>query len=171
MSLTASELYEGSLAVLLGKYDAKRGILFLLSVAFLGGMIWTLFFRSENATLAGFAPWLGWVLFPALIGGLMVGLPYYQARSEVRRNPNILGPADYFFSEHEVEINAPFGCSELFWTAFERILETKVFFLLYIGRNRACVLPKRCFSSRAEIVEFRELLQQVYRGKLELRSS
>jgi hypothetical protein len=167
VELSLAELYRANLWVC-GRFEPKRVAALLVSIAFLGAMIWKLLSSSENDVLAQLSPVVGWVLFPALLLGVTFGAPYFVMRTQARRNPKILQPSDYSFSERGVEITGTFGKSAVFWTAFDKVRETKEFFLLYILPRRAYPLPKRCFSSDAEISEFRELLRNTYRGKLDL---
>jgi hypothetical protein len=168
--LSSGELYRAGLTVC-GQFETKRAVLFLVSVAFLGVMIWKLLLASDNEVLAEFSTVIGWILFPVAAYGFTFGVPYILMRVQARKNPKILGPATYSFSEEAVVVTGEFGRSEVFWTAFVKIRETKEFFLLYILSRRAYALPKRCFSSKVDIAEFRELLQQTYRGRLDLRSA
>jgi hypothetical protein len=166
--LSPGELYRANLTVC-GTIETKRAVLFLISVGFLAAMIWKLLLASDNEVLAEFSAVIGLILFPVAAYGVTFGVPYILTRVQARKNPKILGPATYSFSEQAVAVTSEFGRSEVFWTAFEKIRETKGFFLLYILPRRAYALPKRCFSSKADISEFKELLQQTYRGKLDLR--
>jgi hypothetical protein len=169
-SLSFPEFYRGNLLVC-GTFEVKRVALLLVSVAFLGAMIWRFLSASENEMLAEISPIIGWVIFPVAMCGVVYGAPYLVMRRQARKEPKLLGPAEYHFSEQGVETITRFGRSEILWTGFERIRETKEFFLFYILSRRAYLLPKRCFSSNAEISEFKELLSETYRGKIELLDS
>jgi hypothetical protein len=169
-NLSLAELYRGTLSVL-GIFEIKRAVLFLISVVFLGAMIWKLLSASENEVLAELSPFIGWVLFPVVAYAATFGAPYVAMRMQVRKNPKILHPSEYLFSDQGVEIVGRFGRSELLWTAFGRIRETKEFFLLYVLSRQAYPLPKRCFSSKAEIAEFKEMLRRAYQGELDLHSA
>lgn len=168
-NVSLAELYRANLLVC-GSLEVKRAALFLISVAFLGTIIWKLLSSSGNEVLALLSPVIGWVLFPVLAYAATFGMPYIVMQKKVHRNPKILDPSEYSFSDQGVQIVGCFGRSEMIWTAFERIRETKEFFLLYILSRSAYVLPKRCFSSKAEIAELKEMLRHTYQGKLELRS-
>jgi hypothetical protein len=168
VSFTVPELYRATLSIQYGKIPIAKRILFLVSLAFLGGLIWKLLGASQNEVIAAYAFIVGWILFPAFLVGVIFVAPYIGTAARVKREPRILGPAEYRFSEKSVEVSGYFGRSEILWTAFPEILETKEFFFLYVQGSLGHALPTRCFSSKAETVEFRELLRNVYRGKLKL---
>ena len=167
--LSLAELYRANFLVF-DTFEVKKAILLLISAAFLGAMIWKLLSASGNGQLSEVSPAVGLVLFPLALGGVAFGIPYVVLRTQVRKRPKMLGPAEYSFSVQGVQMVGPFGRSELVWAAFERIRETKEFFFLYFLARQAYVLPKRCFASRAEIAEFREMIRGSHPGKLELRS-
>lgn len=164
------DFYWGNLLVC-GTLEPRRLILFVLSIVFLGAMVWKVLSASENEVLADSSIVVGWVLFPLLLACLVFGLPYLTIRRQVRQNPKVLGPTDYVFSEKGVEMTGRFGRSEVQWGAFIAVRETKRFFLLHTLPRQAYLVPKRCFSSNAEAVEFRNLLKQVFPGRLDLRST
>jgi hypothetical protein len=167
-NVSLAELYRANLLVC-GSLEPKRAILFLISVAFLGTMIWNLLSASESDALAELSPFIGWVLFPLIAYAATFGTRYIVIRRQVHKNPKILDPSEYLFSDRGVEIVGCFGRSEVIWTAFDRIRETREFFLLYVLSRSAYVLPKRCFASKAEIAELKEMLRHTYQGKLDLQ--
>src|SRR5215475_20199 len=171
VTLTPAEMYRGSLSVQLGKVGVPRAILFVLSVFFLGAMISVSLSKSDDEVLRQIAPLLGWVLFPVGICGSIAAAPYFAMRSQLRRNPRTLGPADYSFSEAGIKVAASLGQAEVQWAGFVQIRETNEMLLFYVMPRLAYVVPKRCFSSKAEIVELRDLMRKSYSGKLDIHTA
>jgi hypothetical protein len=66
---------------------------------------------------------------------------------------------NYTFSDNGIHIESSVATANLQWAAFRQALETRSAFLLFTGPNIAHTLPKRCYTTAAELVTMRELLR------------
>ena len=81
VSFTVPEIYPGRLPVcLFVKFRFAKVVLFLVSVAFLGGLIWKLLGASQNEVIAAYAFIVGWILFPAFLVGVIFVAPCTHLR-------------------------------------------------------------------------------------------
>ncbi len=65
----------------------------------------------------------------------------------------------YDFTESGIEMNSEYSSGKTAWKNIYEILETKSYFLIFISKVQAYILPKRCFTTYEEIVSFRQLLR------------
>jgi hypothetical protein len=91
VSFTVPELYRATLSIQYGKTPIAKRILFLVSVAFLGGLIWKLLGASQNEVIAAYAFIVGWILFPAFLVGVIFVAPYIGTAARVKREPRLPG--------------------------------------------------------------------------------
>ena len=100
--------------------------------------------------------------FPHLvIGGV--------ARSLYNNNRHMSEPTRILFSPSGVTTESSVLHTDVKWTVYDRILETRDYFLLYTSPKIAGGLPKRCFSSDADLRAFRDLVRSKLGEKADLR--
>jgi len=106
---------------------------------------------------------------PIAIAGLTAPflVPRLRARQMINRGPTLAEPRQYFFSANGVRFDGELMKCDLSWNAFYRIAERPHSFLLYLSPMFGAVVPKRCLSTE-DIVEFRNLVRQNFKGKLKL---
>jgi hypothetical protein len=98
--------------------------------------------------------------FMALVLVLLPGsILFSSARQFSRMNPEKFR-TQYGFSNESVSLKGTLGESRLQWRAFERVCESPGYFYLYIGRNLFYIVPKRCFSSEADLQTLRQMVRQ-----------
>ncbi len=88
---------------------------------------------------------------------LMVGLPYWNARNQMRDSTLFSEPVIYTFSEAGIFSSRPSASGEMKWLALHSIREIKSAFLLYHTRAIAVVIPKRFFADEEQVSAWREL--------------
>lgn len=107
-------------------------------------------------TLQGVKPLLVAFVIPVVL----VFVAPWLATRKVFADPRLVAPATFRFDANGVRIESSIGTSDLNWTVFVASRETKHFFLLYITKARARIIPKRCFADDAEVERFREMICQ-----------
>lgn len=101
---------------------------------------------------------------------LIYGVPYFAARTFVKKNPDKLGPNRQEIGPGGASYQSQHGDARLAWSAFQQIRETPELFLFYTQSNFAQIVPKRCFTDQSEIEQYREIIRKYYAGKTELLS-
>lgn len=142
-------------------------VLFWISLAFLCYMFFAWLRISDRSLVAGVAGLAGFVLVGLLF---KYGVPYFSARSFVKKNPDKLGPAKHSISQDGTSYESKHGSGHTAWSAYQRIRETRDLFLLYTQSNFAQILPKRCFDTPRDVETYRQILRNCYKGRLELLS-
>ena len=165
VTLTQNDYAKAVSALASPKAGLAKRILFWISVAFLGYMLFSVTSISDN--------WPYRVAFIVVVVAIVAALtkyalPYWTARSFVKKNPDKLGPNRHEIGSEGTSYQSVHGEGKLAWTAFHQIRETPDFFLLYTQSNFAQIVPKRCFGSPAEITLYREIVRKYYKGKTEL---
>lgn len=145
-------------------------VLFWLSIAFLGWMVFRLLQISDIPLLSGTLVAASVILFILVFWGLSRVVWWLAARSFVKKNPNKLGPAKHSIGPDGATYESAHGAGTTNWSAYQRILETKDLFLLYPQSNFAQILPKRCFENTGQMETYRQVLKTYYKGKLQLLS-
>jgi hypothetical protein len=101
------------------------------------------------------------IIFPPLFMFLVCYVsPYFGARSLYKNNANFKGEIRYSFSDDGVTIEVTTARSELQWSSFVQVRETRDFFLLFVRKTMAHIVVKRAFASQEEIAEFRDLVRR-----------
>lgn len=63
---------------------------------------------------------------------------------------------DYTFTKGGVHCESGDRSFDLPWIKVYMVKESKKMFFVYINKNSAFIVPKRCFASESDIVEFRD---------------
>lgn len=79
-------------------------------------------------------------------------------RRVYRRNSRMFGQRTVTVTETGFVSDHPLGHSEAAWNRFEKFRETARLFLLYQSADLISILPKRVFTTPAELEQFRSLL-------------
>jgi hypothetical protein len=126
-------------------------ILFIVLLVFFPGVIQT----KDNFEIF-FCP-----IFPLVILGVFLFAPLSAAR-KLQQDEKLFSRAEYEFSEEQIIIRNAFTETKNTWSMYAKVLETKTHFLLFfsINKNMFNYIPKRAFSSEAELTDFRNFLRQ-----------
>jgi len=84
-------------------------------------------------------------LFVFVPYGFLVS-PYFAARKYLRKNPNVVGPMSYVFSESGIDVSGPHAQGHVNWEGIVQVQETAAQFLFYPQTAIAHVIPKRFLS-------------------------
>jgi hypothetical protein len=165
VTLTRNDYAKAVSAMASPKGGLAKRILFWLSVAFLSYMLFSVTSISDNRVYR-----VAFIFFVVAIVAALTKyvLPYWAARSFVRKNPGKLGPSRHEIGPDGTSYESIHGEGKLAWTAFHQIRETRDLFLLYLQSNFAQIIPKRCFGSPAEITLYRDIVLKYYKGKTDL---
>jgi hypothetical protein len=130
-------------------------VMFSLALVSLAAMVW-LVPASRAISIAVYAsPFvflqLSWCLS-------LVVLPFRAAKKRFADEKVWSEPGDYAFEPEEIRINRPSGPTAMKWNAITDVRETKSLFLLQIGNNSSIPVPKRFFTSAAEIDAWKQLV-------------
>ncbi len=171
VNLTLRDICRANVSITAGKLGWPIWILFSIGLLALAAFLFNLLSGPDGQT-SGYGPGaaFGLLFAPTFMVYLLVGAPYFAARSLVRNNPNACKPVHWSFSPGGIEVHGPTSDTSLQWSAFLTIRETKEQFLLYIQKHFANVLPKRCFQEIADLDAFRDLVRASFTGKTILRS-
>ncbi len=78
---------------------------------------------------------------------------------KVLRDPRTKGGYEYHVTTHGIRVEGSAGTSDLNWTAFVSAREVSTAFWLFVSKTTFHLIPKRCFTSDADIVAFREIIR------------
>jgi len=92
-----------------------------------------------------------------------------RSRLMIRYGPTLSESRQFSLSDRGVDTHSELMTCHYQWGAFSRVAESRRSFLLYQTPISGMVIPKRCFTSSAEIGQFRVLLRNQFKGKLRLR--
>lgn len=165
VSLTQNDYRKALVALASAKSGIAKRILFWISVAFLAYLLSTLISSSDDWR---YRVALGVVFAAVFVALVKWGLPYWAARSFIKKNPDKLGPSRHEIGPEGTSYQSAHGEGKLAWTAFHQIRETPDLFLLYPQSNFAQIIPKRCFENPEQILLYREIVRKYYQGKTDL---
>jgi len=165
VSLTQDDYRKALVALASANSGLARRVLVWISVAFLAYMLSTLIASSDQ--------WPYRVAFVVICAAVFValleyGLPYWAARSFIKKNPGKLGPSRHEIGPEGTSYQSAHSEGKLAWTGFHQIRETPDLFLLYTQSNVAQIIPKRCFENPEQILVYREIVRKHYHGKTDL---
>ena len=98
-------------------------------------------------------------------------LPEYSARRFARTDKKFIGHTfRYVFNDNGVNIlDAEAGTTALHaWAAILNMYETAGYFFLFLSRQNAVLIPKRCLSAE-DLADFREMLRYHLESRYEVR--
>jgi hypothetical protein len=90
---------------------------------------------------------------------LWIPILYLIHTRRVLRDPRTKSGYKYHVTIHGIRVEGSAGLSDLNWSAFVGAREESTAFWLYVSRTTFHLIPKRCFNSDAEIVEFRDIIR------------
>ena len=104
--------------------------------------------------------WLWLVWFPVMMFAFFV-MPSFLIGRQFQQSERLSAHQIWRVDDSQIEIKTKFSDAKMDWGTFNRTIETKDFFLLYmsVGRNIYHVLPKRAFTPGQEAA-LRSLLQR-----------
>lgn len=133
---------------------------------------WRLIKRASLVILLGFAALavigspslfsdvVVWVLLLFLwLGFVYEGQAWLTAWTTQRNNRHIVAGQEHTLSATGCRVRCGEADSTMTWTGFERLVETREFFLAFPMRNAAYYLPKRCLSAE-QIGQVREFFRE-----------
>lgn len=165
VTLTQDDYRKALKAMAAAKGGIARRVLFWISAVFLAYMLSTLISKFEDWP---YRVALVVIVAAAFVALVEYGVPYWGARSFVKKNPDKLGPSRHEIGPEGTSYQSAHGEGKLAWTAFQRIRETPDLFLLYPQTNFAQIVPKRCFEKPEQILLYREIVRKYYQGRTEL---
>lgn len=104
--------------------------------------------------MVGFPP-IFMLLFPPLLLVFLI----------VTKHAPLLGkPVVYVFSNDGIHVSMETSGSQVPWSNLSQVRETKRWFLFYVRKNVAFILPKDCFADGADIESLRQLVRASFSG-------
>lgn len=144
-------------------YLARQPLTLLLvaGAGLLSAAMW-LFFAlgsGQGVTLAALVPAV--VIPPALLALYLVVTPLVIA-SRARSRAALFAPTVWDADARRLHVRAGKVEAEVDWRAFERLIETKRYFILALRDRRRMFLfaPRRAFASAADEAAFRDLARR-----------
>jgi hypothetical protein len=166
---TLRERFAANLFIGLRRFRRYIYLLVFFSI-FSSVVIFAAVLAGPGAT-RGFTPDVLFVIFasPLIFLATIVATSYFEARSFTTGKTPLPRSTRWLFSENGVETKDPVAATQLQWSAFIYVRETKSLFLLFSHRHYAHVIPKRAFSGAESLVSFRELLRRHCAPQIEKR--
>ncbi len=125
-----------------------------------GDVIWGIATIAGGAILLLSGYLIGWGLIVAgAILAAIVPLRYLLHKRAYRENPTFAGLTVAKFDERLIAVENPNGNSQLNWSIYERAMESDSYFMPMISKRSFSIIPKRSFTSEAEMNSFRDLLE------------
>lgn len=121
------------------------------------------------AVLIGLSAWLGHWSAPviALVLALTFllafgrfGTPFVVARMFARRVPDVAHPFHLAVSPRGVHLATANTNGEVAWGGMQKVVETREFFLFFIGDRNSRYLPKRALSGDADVARVRAVVRR-----------
>jgi hypothetical protein len=132
---------------------------------FLGIIAFVVFIFSADL----WTEYASWKWTPQSVGGVAVFFvmmpyiffvaPYFSAKKQLQKNPQLAGPTTVTFSDAGLDMIAPHSESHLDWSGIVKVRETSTLFLIYPQQAIAQILPKRCFTSIEDEGRVRQMLR------------
>lgn len=132
-----------------------------LSICALMGLFYT--WKMPAVTLAYKLVLLVTALLFTVIQPIML---YYKACRQIKRNESFRNVIQYKFNPSLIEISQDEAKISFEWNDVTKVTSNKKIVIIYIGRMRAFVLPKRCIGDRYN--DLKELIYK-YSGALQIR--
>lgn len=115
----------------------------------------------------GIVGWPKWFVFdwtfllmPVVILTCWAGMIPLQAWLNWKRNAPLRGEITYDFQPEGIHVITAISDAFLKWEGFIKSKETPNLFLLFLTKQMCHMVPKRAFSSEADVVSLRELLRE-----------
>lgn len=86
-----------------------------------------------------------------------------QIRTRVRRQRNQLGPTELIVRETGLSVNEENSHSEVSWSRFVNLRQSKDHYLLYRSADLYSIVPKRGFANEEDLASFRDIIKRVIR--------
>lgn len=84
----------------------------------------------------------------------------WQPRRSARRSPFLGSGLAGIANAHGLDMSGSLGGEPVPWGSYDTVLEADHHFLLYPARNQYAPLPKRAFTSREDLRQFREMIRE-----------
>jgi hypothetical protein len=145
--------------------DLRRGILFAAK------RVWLSVFVFEIVAFAAIYFWgwdgrTNWVLLVTIavwvvvLAAVMAALVYIRSYRMKRKSPAMQGIIRYEFDDVGMKVVGPHSTSEMRWSAIIKWRENKSTILLYATPHFANFLPKRFFSTPADLAAVEAFLRE-----------
>jgi hypothetical protein len=101
--------------------------------------------------------------------GMMVGLPIlwlvgipaiqrWSATRLLRNTPAFKGPQITRVDDVGIHTRSPVSTADISWNAIVRVVESRLFFLVFQSKAMALFVPKAAFAASSDLEEFRQLV-------------
>jgi hypothetical protein len=132
-------------------------IIFAVLAAFISIVISIAYLRGD-LDLSGIKidyPTMGIFLFVIIMMPVSI---YFQSKRNYYSSRDLQKPITYQFTEQGVHSNGAHFTSDNTWDMYRRVVETKLFFLLYQSDLAFNIVPKRSFNNQEQVRELRKLV-------------
>lgn len=106
--------------------------------------------RRDGQTVLIFGIFICLYLWPIL---------FFRSYRTFKKTPNLQGPIHFRFDDQGLSFDGPHASSEMKWGAILKWKESKSTFLVYQNPRIGSIIPKRFFSTPADVDGVRELLR------------
>lgn len=158
--LTERDLYRANVAIAADNFKKPTIVLGLICIEGLAIAGLVGFVLREQSTWYMLISVGAALYFPLIILSSLFISTYFAAKSLFRSELNLQSDIRCSFSDDFVSVEMATGESKLLWTTFLKATERSAFFLLYVRKSLAYVIPKRVFASETETSTFREMLRR-----------
>jgi preprotein translocase subunit SecG len=119
---------------------------------------------NNNSSLSLIKPILLAVVFISVVLIIPI-LTRREVIKNFKNNKMLQNEMEYTISEDEISCHTTISDNHYDWSYFNKIVETKHGFILYLSNNTVIFLPKRSFSDKNEISAVRNILMSNFKGK------
>lgn len=103
-----------------------------------------------------------------LVVVLSIPIPTLLTTRKLFRDPRAKSGAKLQITNDGIRIESSTGSHELNWTAFLEALEVSTAFWFLATRTSFVIVPKRCFDTNDDLVQFREVIRaNIAKAKLQ----
>jgi hypothetical protein len=115
--------------------------------------------KIATADMAGLILLAAPAVIPVVATALAYLLMRMRAMASYERRPNFHAPLSFLVQRSGLELQSQTGRGVMSWQEFPVAFESGESFVIGADADEMFVLPKRCFSSTAEIIHVRRILQ------------
>jgi len=78
-----------------------------------------------------------------------------------KNSPKYVSEIKVLFTDNNIVTENAAGKSELNWSIYNKFIENKDYFLLYLSNNSFSIIPKRAFQKNEDLDDFRNMLKKI----------
>lgn len=97
-----------------------------------------------------------------VLGAFFLSIPFTMKRAflkSYKTNKLLQKTQSYELNQEGIHITSEFTNSSIKWSDLYKAMNTKMNFLLYLSKQQAYVLPKRCFANTEELRYVEEIIK------------